>query len=152
MKNSRHHVLAALLLVLACILTLAFVACTGGDDPEVTTASTTAASSPATTTAATTTAATTTSGSQSSARPTYKVTVVDAEGNPIVGVEIQLCDGDNCLLPRETGEDGVVEFRVSSVGNWAAAFPEAPAGYTVEEKYYFTEGETELTIILTPAA
>lgn len=42
---------------------------------------------------------------------TYKFTVVDANGNPIQGVRVQLCQGEeNCKLPKTTDANGVVKF------------------------------------------
>ena len=147
MKNIRHHAAAALLLLLACALILAFAACNG--EPSEPTGSSTA-----TTTKATPSQSSSTTASGSSNTPTrltYIITVVDTEGNPVVGVELKLCDGDNCLLPKTTNENGVAKFITSDALNWVAAFTEAPAGYVCEEEYSFPAGSTELTITLAAA-
>ncbi len=42
---------------------------------------------------------------------TYKFTVVDANGNAVEGVRVQLCKGESlCKQPRPTNADGVVKF------------------------------------------
>ena len=149
MKNIRHHALIALFLVLACVLTVALAACNGTGDPTATTGTTaTTGGAPAQSTSTTAQG-----GSNAPTRITYTVTVVDSEGNPIVGVDVQLCDKETgiCRMPETTDENGQVSFRVVAA-NYEAAFPEAPAGYACEEKYAFPEGETSLTITLTPAA
>lgn len=76
---------------------------------------------------------------------TYTVTVVDQDGAPVVGVPVQLCDGDLCLTPRVTDANGVVVFDIE------------PADYSVKiplpeymgQVYYFNGSSTELTITIT---
>lgn len=144
MKNMQRHAPMALVLVLVCALTLAFAACNA--------APATGGSSTATTTAPTPTGTTVTTAAPSTpARTTYTITVVDENGNPIVGAEMKLCDGDNCLLPRSTDANGRVTFVTNLPLNWAAAFTERPEGYVCEAEYHFASGETSLTITLTAA-
>lgn len=41
----------------------------------------------------------------------YKFTVKDADGNPIEGIQVQLCKGsDFCLMPVSTDANGVATF------------------------------------------
>lgn len=48
----------------------------------------------------------------------YRVTVQDAEGNPVVGALVVLCqdkEGGTCYLPGTTDEQGVVQFSPDAV-------------------------------------
>lgn len=132
MKNLRLH--AAMLCLVAVLLATALLL----------------AGCPAETPAGGTSSTVTTTGSSQSSKLTYTVTVLDADGNPIAGVEVQICDGDRCLLPNVTGEDGTVSFKTTS-GNFKAQIKDAPEGYTYEAEYPFPAGETSLTITLTAA-
>ena len=143
MKNLRLH--AAMLCLVAVLLATALLLAgcpaetpAGGTSSTVTTAD----NKPGSTA--------TTTGSSQSSKLTYTVTVLDADGNPIAGVEVQICDGDRCLLPNVTGEDGTVSFKTTS-GNFKAQIKDAPEGYTYEAEYPFPAGETSLTITLTAA-
>lgn len=80
----------------------------------------------------------------------YKVKVVDEAGNPIVGVMVQVCTDETCLMPVKTDEAGVATFAPAAEGKYHANFlPKVPAGYEADaEVFYFAEGETELTIEL----
>jgi len=84
----------------------------------------------------------------------YKVRVVDEKGNPIVGVMVQVCTEETCLMPVKTDEAGVATFAPAEPGEYHANFlPKIPAGYEADaEVFYFAEGETELTITLTTVA
>lgn len=144
MKNIRLH--AAMLLLIVALLSVALVlsACETADTPDgATTAATTTANTPGAT-------VTTTASSPTNTRITYTVTVLDESGNPVEGVEVQICDGDRCLMPNTTGADGKVSFKTTS-GNFEALIKDAPAGYTYDATQYipFPEGATELTVTLT---
>ncbi len=80
----------------------------------------------------------------------YKVKVVDQEGNPIVGVMVQLCTDESCLIPVKTDDTGVATFAPTEEGEYHANFlPGVPEGYEADaEVFYFAEGEAELTIQL----
>ena len=80
----------------------------------------------------------------------YKVKVVDEEGNPVVGVMVQVCTDETCLMPVKTDETGVATFAPAVEGEYHANFlPSVPEGYEADaEVFYFEEGETELTIEL----
>ena len=146
MKNLRLH--AAMLLLLAAVLSVALILCAcPAETPDNggTTTATTTANNPGG-------ATTTTASSPTNSRITYTVTVVDEAGNPIEGVEVQICDGDRCLMPEFTGADGKVSFKTTS-GNFEALIKDAPAGYTYDATQYipFPEGATELTVTLLAA-
>lgn len=80
----------------------------------------------------------------------YKVKVVDEEDNPIVGVMVQLCTDETCLIPVKTDETGVATFAPADEGEYHANFlPKVPDGYEADaEVFYFEDGETEMTIVL----
>lgn len=80
----------------------------------------------------------------------YKVKVVDEEGNPVVGVMVQVCTDASCLMPVKTDDAGVATFAPAAEGMYHANFlPGIPEGYQADaEVFYFAEGETELTIEL----
>ena len=80
----------------------------------------------------------------------YKVTVVDEDGNPIVGVYVQVCTDETCLMPVKTDEAGVATFAPAPEGEYHANFLSGvPEGYEADaEEFYFAAGKTELTIVL----
>lgn len=80
----------------------------------------------------------------------YKVKVVDDAGNPVVGVMIQICNDETCLIPVYTDETGVAQFAPTEEAEYYASILKGvPAGYEADaDKFYFAEGETELTIQL----
>ena len=81
----------------------------------------------------------------------YRVTVVDEEGNPIVGAMVQLCL-DACM-PGVTNADGVAVFSVEEA-DYKVSMLSMPEGYaysTEEEAFYFEDGSMELTIVLKAA-
>ena len=84
----------------------------------------------------------------------YKVKVVDDAGSPVVGVMVQLCTDESCLIPVKTDDAGVATFAPAEEGAYHANFlPGIPEGYTADaEVFYFADGETELTIELMKAS
>ena len=84
----------------------------------------------------------------------YKVKVEDEAGNPIVGVMIQVCTDETCLVPVMTDDTGLATFAPAEIAAYHANFlPGVPEGYTADaEVFYFAEGETELTIVLKAAS
>lgn len=83
----------------------------------------------------------------------YKVTVVDEDGNPIVGVYVQLCTDETCLAPVKTDEAGVAVFTPAAEEEYHAKFTKVPAGYAADaEEFDFAAGEKELTIVLKTVA
>lgn len=84
---------------------------------------------------------------------TYTVTVKDGEGNPIAGVEAQVCVGDVCKKPNVTGEDGAVKFTVDDPGDATVSLQinegGSPEGYEYPtEKIAIEAGQTEITVVL----
>ena len=133
-----------IMILLALVLMASFVACNEGG--EVTT------EAPETTAAPTETegpAADTTAAETEAAFAGYKVTVTDKDGNPIAGVQVQMCDSKGCRLPKATGADGVVtfDFETSDFHGLIAAPVDGYAVDTAEE-YWFENGGKELTIVL----
>lgn len=84
---------------------------------------------------------------------TYIVTVKDGEGNPIAGVEAQICVGDVCKKPNVTGEDGTVKFTMDAPGDATVSLQinegGSPAGYEYPaSKITIEDGQTEITVVL----
>ena len=80
----------------------------------------------------------------------YTVTVVDEEGNPIVGAMVQLCK-DSCV-PAITDANGVATFTLPA-DDYKASMLAMPAGYAYagEADTFYFEGAYELTITLKAA-
>lgn len=136
------------MILLALCLCMSFVACNEGG--EVTTESEGSTEAPAVSdepTADATEAETT-----APAATGYKVTVTDKDGNPIAGVQIQMCDSKGCRMPQGTGEDGTVTFDYDT-SDFHVLIAAAVEGYVVDtaEEYYFENGGKELTIVLEKA-
>ncbi len=88
---------------------------------------------------------------------TYTVTVKDQDGNPIAGVEAQICVGDVCKKPNVTGEDGVVKFTMDDPGDSTVSLQinegGSPEGYEYPtEKIAIEAGQTEITVVLNKKA
>ncbi len=110
--------IAALLLVL-CLSALALCAC--GDDKGTTAAPTTA--TPSTATPSTETPSTaastdtpTTADTEPSEKCIYVFRVVDEEGTPVEGVQVQMCKGDFCMMPVKSDAQGMAEYDVTANG------------------------------------
>ncbi len=80
----------------------------------------------------------------------YKVKVVDDAGNPVVGVMVQVCTDETCLLPVRTDDTGVATFAPAVPGEYHANFlPRIPDGYEADAEVFYFEGDsTEMTIVL----
>lgn len=127
------------LFILAISLMLTFTACNGDnntDDPENETTDVT-------------TVADETTEEPEDDKVTYTVTVVDENNTPISGAMVQMCL-DACI-PSLTNDEGVATFNLEEA-NYKVSFVTAPAGYAVEEAYYFADGSYEMTITLKAAA
>ncbi len=136
-------ILASLLLVSILSLT----ACDGDNQPAETTGTPTTAE----TTAAeeiTTPAPETTAPAPS--KLTYKVTVVDQNGDPVQNVEVQMCDDAGCKLPAPTSADGTVTFTYAE-SNYHITLVTVPSGYTADTttQYDFPADSCELTVTIT---
>ena len=82
----------------------------------------------------------------------HTVYVTDAEGNAISGANVQVCVDGVCKIPVDTDADGKAVFYVSPDAEEAyAQFNSAPDGYNAPEsaKIYYTDGETEVTFVIT---
>lgn len=133
-----------IMILLALTLMMSFVACNEGG--EVTT------EAPETTVAPTVTdepTAEATEAQTDAAFNGYKVTVTDKDGNPIAGVQIQMCDSKGCRMPQGTGADGTVTFNFDT-SDFHVLIAAAVDGYVVDttEEYFFENGGKELTIVL----
>lgn len=137
-----------LALMLALMLVLCLCACAsgqGGNNTDGTVDTTDG-------TGDTTESGTETTSSESALQ--YKVKVVDQDGNPVVGVMIQVCTDETCLIPAKTDDAGVATFSPAEEAEYHANFLTGiPAGYEADaEEFYFADGEKELTIQLTAVA
>lgn len=124
-----------LALFAALCLLLCMTACgnsTGTETPDATETSSVAE----TTTAATESAS------------AFEVTVVDADGNPVQGVMLQVCK-DTCF-PAVTDANGVASFNVEVTDEHKLSVLSCPEGYVYngEEEVYLEEGATEYTVEL----
>ncbi len=133
-----------IMLILALTLMASFVACNEGG--EVTT------EAPETTAAPTVTdapAEETTAAETEPAFAGYTVTVTDKDGNPIAGVQVQMCDSKGCRLPKATGADGTVTFDYET-SDFHVLIAAPVDGYAVDttEEYWFENGGKDLTIVL----
>ena len=78
---------------------------------------------------------------------------LDEDGNPIVGVYVQLCTDETCLAPVKTDEAGVAVFTPAAEEEYHAKFTKVPAGHAADaEEFDFAAGEKELTIVLKTVA
>lgn len=84
------------------------------------------------------------------AEPNYIVTVVDTDGNPIVGAFVQICDsGSMCFIPVETDANGQAKFFDIEIQDGLKARVMMAEGYVLPEEYtYLENGQTELTLTL----
>lgn len=79
---------------------------------------------------------------------TFKVKVIDADGNPVSGVMVQLCK-DSCI-PAKTGDDGIASFNAEITDGYKLSVLMTPEGYVYEgeAEIYLESGITEYTIEL----
>ena len=138
------------LLAVTVLLTLALclVACGGGEETKT---PTTCPTTTAPTTAPTTTP--TTVPSQPEEEYTYRIRVVDENGEPIEGAFVIFCL-DQCNF-YETNADGWALINVEVTDGYMAhimSLPEGYENYTYEEEYiFFAPGQTELILMARPA-
>ena len=127
-------------LSLALCLMLALCACGGNSDNTVdTTANTAATTLPEETTKAT-----------EALEPSHIVKVVDEGGNPIAGVIVQSCQGENCA-PMRTDDKGVATYYNMPEAEYEVKVAAMPEGYgytTEEEVFFFQDNSNEVTITL----
>lgn len=79
---------------------------------------------------------------------TYKVTVVDEGGNPVVGAMVQICK-DSCI-PKLTDANGVAEYEIEETDGYKVSITSLPEGYVYEgeAEIYLEDGQTELTLVV----
>ncbi len=136
-----NNVKRMLALVLSLVLVLALAACTQAPAESNPSSSSTAPSSSSTTPS---------SSTQPEKKVTFRVKVVDEEGNPVAGVGVQLCK-DACII-AETNEEGWAEFDKDVEDGYHANI--AYALNTPDDKkvdateFDFASGETEMTLTL----
>ncbi len=146
-NNMKATKILALVLgaMLLSALAISAVSCESADNENTTT----------TTTVSTTTTTTTYKPDTTPDTPskiTYKVTVKDADGNPVEGVSIQRCLDELCKLPVSTNAEGIVTFDEEK-NDWQVKVSSVPEGYAEDKTVYTFEGDsTELVITLTKAA
>ena len=82
---------------------------------------------------------------------TYTVTVKTADGEPVVGVMVQICK-DQCM-PTVTDANGVATWQAVEDTYKVSFLPNQTSleGYTVEENYYFDGDAKEMVITLNAA-
>ena len=86
---------------------------------------------------------------------TLTATVVDENGDAVVGASIQLCVGSICLTASETNEDGEIYGKFGTEGKIKVKIVSLPDGYvmpsTIDDDgyhFYFAEGETDIEIVI----
>ncbi|MBR0368307.1 MAG: redoxin domain-containing protein [Clostridia bacterium] len=67
----------------------------------------------------------------------YRVIVRDADGNPVKGVVVQLCDDTTCAL-QKTKADGVATFETEAQKVYEVHVLKAPEGYAATDAVYKT--------------
>ena len=72
----------------------------------------------------------------------YTVKLVDANGNPVAGTMVQVCNASTCFAPVATDANGVAVFRLEESNEYKAKLMTAGDDAYV----YFEEGATELTL------
>ena len=82
----------------------------------------------------------------------FEVKVVDANGNPVEGVMLQICK-DSCI-PAKTDANGVATFNIEVTSEHKLSVLSCPAGYeyTGEAEVYMEDGATEYTVELSEVA
>lgn len=95
-----------------------------------------------------TTVAETTVATEAQDTAAFEVKVVDADGNAVSGVMIQICK-DTCI-PKVTDENGVAVFDIEVTDEHKLSVLSCPEGYTYtgEAEVYLEDGATEYTVEL----
>ena len=142
MKLKKLSILICALLLLVCV----FASCGGVENPPIDTGS-----NPGEQTG---TETGTETGSQqvppADNKIIYTITIVDAKGNPIKDVNLQICDGGSCLKPKVTDAEGKAIYTFdTSLGEPGVQINEAPEGFKIPSGYtYFEANSTVITITL----
>ncbi|MBQ7761521.1 MAG: hypothetical protein IJ400_05650 [Clostridia bacterium] len=138
MKLKKLLILACALLLVVCV----FASCDGTENPPIETGSGNGTGS-------------STGSGNGEQKPEdtqiiYTITIVDANGNPIKDVNLQICDGGSCLKPKVTGDDGKATYTFDTkLGEPGVQINEAPEGFKIPSGYiYFEANEVNITITL----
>ena len=138
------------LLAVTVLLTMALclVACGGGEETKIpTTCPTTTAPATVPTTTPTTVP------SQPEEEYTYRIRVVDENGDPIEGAFVIFCL-DQCSF-YETNADGWALINAEVTDGYMAHIISLPEGYEnytfIEDYIYFAPGQTEMVLSARPA-
>lgn len=133
-----------LALVLAMVMVMALVACGNGSEPKTTDPKETTGSNE-------TTAPNETTGKPGDDKPVddgkkdYVITVKDSEGNPVVGVYVNVCkEGASCFAPVKTNENGSATTRLEEASDYYGSVTSDP-----ESKAYFQD-KYEIIIVWDP--
>ena len=82
--------------------------------------------------------------SEADGKVVYKVTVVDADGNPVAGTMVQVCTDETCFAPVSTDDNGVAEFKLAEADGYKTKLISA----SDDEYVYFEAGSKEATITM----
>jgi hypothetical protein len=141
MKLRKISILICALLLLVCV----FASCGGVENPPIDTGSNSGEQ----------TGTETGTGSQQvppadDNKIIYTITIVDAKGNPIKDVNLQICDGGSCLKPKVTDAEGKATYTFdTTLGEPGVQINEAPEGFKIPSGYtYFEGGSLSITITL----
>ncbi len=137
--NNFKRILA---LVMALVAVMALAACTPDATKSTQSTESTASTAPESTSSSTpeTTAP--------EKEITFRVQVLDLEGNPVVGAGVQLCL-ETCTI-HDTNEEGWAEFDNKVEDGYKANIAYLADGTEVNgEPVYFESGATEMTLTLT---
>lgn len=138
-------------LILAVCMALALCACGGGDNGSAEQPGSASASVSASTPQQVAGSTSSEDVNVDDGKVTYTITVVDESGAPISGAMVQICK-DTCLPCGATNENGVVTVTTLE-DDYKVSFMTPVAGYVTDGlEFYFDEGSTEMTIILTAEA
>ncbi len=142
MKLKRISILICALLLLVCV----FASCGGTENPPIETGSGNS------TQTGTETGTGSGNGEQKpeDTKIVYTITIVDAKGNPVQDVNLQICDGGSCLKPKVTDAEGKATYTFdTNLGEPGVQINEAPEGFKIPSGYtYFESGSLNITITL----
>ncbi len=84
-------------------------------------------------------------------QPSFKVKIVDQNGDPVQGVMIQVCK--EFCLPAISNDEGIATISIEIEDGHKLQFSSAPEGYTYEGEadIYLEAGQTEYTMELKKA-